>query len=193
MTANGWMQLTIYVVVLLLLVKPLGGYMTDVFEGTSAVTRWCGPIERALYRLCCIDADAPMDWKQYTIALLVFNTLGGLAVYALQRLQLWLPLNPQHMAAVSADSSFNTAVSFVSNTNWQGYGGESTMSYLTQMLALTVQNFVSASVGMAVLVALARGFARQSMQTLGNFWVDLTRGVLHILLPLSLVLAVALV
>src|SRR5262245_54887211 len=134
-----------------------------------------------------------MQWTRYALAMLWFNLAGGLAVYAIQRLQQWLPLNPQSMTAVSPDSSFNTAVSFVTNTNWQGYGGESTMSYLTQMLALTVQNFVSAALGMAVLVALARGFARQSAQTLGNFWVDLTRGSLYILLPLSLVVSLVLV
>ena len=134
-----------------------------------------------------------MNWKQYALALLMFNTLGALAVYGLQRLQAYLPWNPQQMSAVSADSSFNTAVSFATNTNWQGYGGETTMSYLTQMLALAVQNFVSAATGMAVLVALIRGFALKQAQQIGNFWVDLTRSTLYILLPLSIVLAVVLV
>src|SRR5438552_1697994 len=134
-----------------------------------------------------------MGWKTYAATMLLFNLAGALVVYALQRLQGVLPLNPQGLGAVSPDSSFNTAVSFATNTNWQGYGGETTMSYLTQMLALTVQNFVSASAGMAVLVALIRGFARRSAQTIGNFWVDLTRTTLYILLPLSFVFALILV
>jgi K+-transporting ATPase ATPase A chain len=193
MSANGWLQLALYVVVLLLLVKPLGQYMAGVFEGTGAVTRWFGPFERGLYRLCRVDSGAPMSWKQYALAVLVFNTLGALAVYGLQRLQAYLPWNPQQMAAVSADSSFNTAVSFITNTNWQGYGGESTMSYLTQMLALGVQNFLSAATGIAVLIALIRGFTLRQAQQIGNFWVDLTRSTLYILLPLALVLALVLV
>ncbi|HTW75282.1 MAG TPA: potassium-transporting ATPase subunit KdpA [Steroidobacteraceae bacterium] len=192
MTGNGWLQLTIYLVVLLLLVKPLGLYMADVFDGTASVTRWCGPFERALYRFCRIDGTVQMDWKQYAVAMLVFNALGALAVYALQRLQGVLPLNPQHMTAVSADSSFNTAVSFVTNTNWQGYGGESTMSYLTQMLGLAVQNFLSAATGIAVLVAMIRGFREKQSRAVGNFWVDLTRCTLYVLLPLSFVLALIL-
>ena len=143
--------------------------------------------------MCGIDPGQEMHWTRYALATLWFSLFGVLAVYALQRFQAVLPLNPASMGAVSPDSSFNTAVSFVTNTNWQGYGGESTMSYLTQMLALTVQNFVSAATGMAVLVALIRGFARQSSQTVGNFWVDLTRSTLYILLPLSFVLALVLV
>jgi K+-transporting ATPase ATPase A chain len=193
MSANGWLQLAIYLLVLLLLVKPLGLYMAGVFEGTGAVTRWLGPLERALYKLCRVDAGASMNWKQYALALLMFNTLGALAVYGLQRLQAYLPWNPQQMSAVSADSSFNTAVSFITNTNWQGYGGESTMSYLTQMLALGVQNFLSAATGIAVAIALIRGFTLKQAQQIGSFWVDLTRSTLYILLPLSLVLAVVLI
>ncbi len=189
MTGNGWLQLAVFVAVLLLLVKPLGLYMAEVFDGTSAVTRWCGPLERGFYRLCRIDGEHSMDWKEYALTLLVFNTLGGVAVYALQRLQALLPLNPQHMGAVSADSSFNTAMSFVSNTNWQGYAGESTMSYLTQMLALAVQNFLSAATGIAVVLALIRGFRQRQSRALGNFWVDLTRSTFYLLLPLSLILA----
>ncbi|MFI4868111.1 MAG: potassium-transporting ATPase subunit KdpA [Steroidobacterales bacterium] len=192
MSANGWLQLAIYLLVLLLLVKPLGLYMAGVFEGTGPVTRWFGPLERALYKLCRVDAGASMNWKQYALALLMFNTLGALAVYGLQRLQAYLPWNPQQMSAVSADSSFNTAVSFITNTNWQGYGGESTMSYLTQMLALGVQNFLSAATGIAVLVAMIRGFTLKQTQQIGSFWVDLTRSTLYILLPLALVLAVVL-
>src|SRR5450631_1524274 len=193
MTASGWLQLAIYLIVLLLLVKPLGLYMAGVFEGTGAVTRWFGPLERALYKLCRVDAGASMNWKQYALAMLMFNTLGALAVYGLQRLQAYLPWNPQQMGAVSADSSFNTAVSFITNTNWQGYGGESTMSYLTQMLALGVQNFLSAATSIPVLITLIRGFTLKQTQQIGSFWVDLTRTTLYILLPLSLVLAVVLV
>jgi potassium-transporting ATPase potassium-binding subunit len=193
MSSNGWLQLAICLLVLLLLVKPLGLYMAGVFEGTGAVTRWFAPLERALYKLCRVDAGAPMSWKQYALSMLVFNVFGALAVYALQRLQAYLPWNPQQMSAVTADSSFNTAVSFATNTNWQGYGGESTMSYLTQMLALGVQNFLSAATGIAVLVAMIRGFTLKQAQQIGNFWVDLTRSTLYVLLPLSLVLALALV
>jgi K+-transporting ATPase ATPase A chain len=192
MTAQGWLQLALYLIVLMLLVKPLGSYMASVFEGTGAVTRWGGPVERVIYRLCRIDAGTPMGWKQYAIATLAFNAVGGLWVYALQRLQDVLPWNPQAMPAVSPDSAFNTAVSFVSNTNWQGYGGESTMSYLTQMAGLGVQNFLSAATGIAVLIAMVRGFTRRQARDIGNFWVDLTRSTLYVLLPLSLLLAVVL-
>ena len=193
MTANGYLQLALYVVVLIALAKPLGAYMANVYEGRSLVTRLGAPLEHLVYRLCGVDPEKEMRWTQYALAMLVFNLLGLLAVYAFQRLQAELPLNPQGFGAVSPDSAFNTAVSFASNTNWQGYGGESTMSYLTQMLALTVQNFVSAATGMAVLIALIRGLVRHTAQTIGNFWVDLTRSTLYILLPLSLVLAVVLV
>jgi K+-transporting ATPase ATPase A chain len=193
MSINGWLQLAVFLIVLLLLVKPLGLYMARVFEGTSAVTRWFGPVERVLYRVCAIDPTVSMNWKQYAFAMLVFNALGGLLVYLIQRLQAYLPLNPQQMSALSPDSAFNTAVSFVSNTNWQGYAGEASMSYLTQMLALAVQNFKSAATGIAVLIALIRGFRLRQMSLLGNFWVDLTRSTLYVLLPLSLVLAVLLV
>jgi K+-transporting ATPase ATPase A chain len=193
MTANGYLQLAFYVVVLLLLAKPLGTYMADVYEGKGIAVRVGGGFERLLYRAGGVDPGREMRWTQYAIAMLVFNLLGGLVVYGLQRLQGVLPLNPQAFGAVSPDSSFNTAVSFISNTNWQGYGGESTMSYLTQMAALTVQNFLSAATGMAVLVALIRGFARQKADTVGNFWVDMTRSTLYILLPISLVFALVLV
>ena len=194
MSANGYLQLVFYVVVLLALAKPLGTYMARIYAGEPALLNRIGaPFERLIYRLCGIDPAEEMRWTQYAMAALWFSLLGTLAVYALQRLQFSLPLNPQALAAVTPDSAFNTAASFATNTNWQGYGGESSMSYLTQMLALTVQNFVSAAAGMAVLIALIRGFARQSAQTIGNFWVDLTRGTLYILLPLSIVLALALV
>jgi potassium-transporting ATPase potassium-binding subunit len=193
MSANGYLQLVFYVVILLALAKPLGVYMANIYEGKPALLNRIGaPFERLIYRLCGVDASEETGWVQYAVALLLFNLLGALAVYGLQRLQASLPLNPANMAAVSPDSSFNTAISFATNTNWQGYGGESTMSYLTQMLALAVQNFLSAATGMVVVIALIRGFARQSMQTIGNFWVDLTRTTLYILLPLSLVLALVL-
>ncbi len=193
MTANALLQLAFYVVVLIALAKPLGTYMANVYEGRSTANRIGGPVENLIYRLCGVDPAREMRWVQYAVAMLAFNLLGLLAVYALQRFQAWLPLNPQNLGAVSPDSSFNTAVSFATNTNWQGYGGETTMSYLTQMLGLTVQNFVSAAAGMATLVALIRGFTRRSAETIGNFWVDLTRSTLYILLPLATVLALVLV
>jgi K+-transporting ATPase ATPase A chain len=194
MTANGWLQLALYMVVLLALAKPLGWYMARVYEGQSTgLDRVLGPVERFIYRLSGVRSDQEMNWKVYAVAMLIFNLFGLLAVYLLQRIQQALPLNPQGLGAVSPDSSFNTAVSFATNTNWQGYGGEVTMSYLTQMLGLTVQNFVSAATGMAIVVALIRGLARKSAQTIGNFWVDLTRTTLYILLPLALIVALILV
>jgi len=178
----------------LLCVRPLGSYIADVLEGRQALAlRIGGPLEKGLYRICGVDAGREMSWKDYAVALLLFNLLGAVVVYALQRLQLHLPLNPQKLEAVSPDSSFNTAISFVTNTNWQGYSGESTLGYLTQMAGLAVQNFLSAATGMAVAVALIRGFARHTVQTIGNFWVDLTRSTLYVLLPLSVVLALVLV
>lgn len=194
MTTFGVLQLVLYLVVLVALVKPLGWYMARVYRGEPCgIDRIWGWLERGLYRLAGIQSDAEMNWRQYALAMLLFNLLGFVVVYALQRLQPVLPLNPQSLAAVTPDSSFNTAISFATNTNWQGYGGETTMSYLTQMLGLTVQNFVSAAAGMACLVALIRGFIRKQAETIGNFWVDLTRGTLYILLPLSFVLASVLV
>ena len=192
--STSWLLPVVYLAVLLLLAKPLGGFMARVYSGQRTFLHpVLAPVERLFYRAAAVEPEAEMTWKTYAAALLVFNLLGLLAVYGLQRLQGILPLNPQGLAAVSPDSAFNTAVSFASNTNWQGYGGETTMSYLTQMLALTVQNFVSAATGMAVLIALTRGIARHTAQTTGNFWVDLTRSTLYILLPLALVLALALV
>src|SRR6516225_6028887 len=194
MTANGFFQVAFYVVVLTALTKPLGTYMARVFDGPPMVLhRWFGPVERLCYRLAGVDPEQGMTWRTYAIAMLLFNFAGLLVVYLLQRLQGVLPLNPQGLSAVSADSSFNTAASFATNTNWQGYGGESTMSYLTQMLGLTVQNFVSAATGMAVLVAVIRGFTRRQSKTIGNFWVDLVRGTLYVLLPMSIVVALILV
>jgi potassium-transporting ATPase potassium-binding subunit len=194
MTGNGVLQLVFYLVVLLVLAKPLGAYMARVYEGRPIVLgRVLGWLERLIYGASGIEPGSEMGWKTYALTMLLFNLAGLLAVYALQRMQGVLPLNPAGLGAVSPDSSFNTAVSFATNTNWQGYGGETTMSYLTQMLALTVQNFVSAATGMAVAVALIRGFARRSAETIGNFWVDLTRSTLYVLLPLSFVLALVLV
>jgi potassium-transporting ATPase potassium-binding subunit len=193
-TANGMFQLVLYLVVLLALAKPLGAYMARVYQDQpfwlEAALGW---LERLIYRWSGVRPTEEMGWKTYAGAMLVFNLVGLLAVYLLQRLQGVLPLNPHGLAAVSPDSSFNTAVSFATNTNWQGYAGEATLSYLTQMLGLTVQNFVSAAAGMATLVALIRGFARRSAATIGNFWVDLTRTTLYILLPLSFIVALILV
>ncbi|CUI88334.1 potassium-transporting ATPase subunit KdpA [Achromobacter sp. 2789STDY5608621] len=194
MTAEFVGLLVVYLVVLLAIAPFLGRYIRIAMEnGQSRLTAWGRPLERGIYRLAGIDPQAEMGWKRYALAVLAFNILGIVAVYALQRLQGLLPLNPAGMGAVSPDSSLNTAISFVANTNWQGYGGESTMSYLTQMLALTVQNFVSAATGVAVLFALIRGLARHCSATVGNFWADMVRSTLYVLLPLSLVLALALV
>src|SRR5262245_21115772 len=194
MTANASLQLGLYLVVLLGLAKPLGGYMARVYQGEPHVLgRWFGSFERLCYRWMGVKPEEEMDWKRYAVAVLLFSLVGTLFVYVLQRLQGFLPLNPAQMGPVEHKVAFNTAISFASNTNWQAYGGEATMSYLTQMLALTVQNFVSASAGMAVLIALIRGISRHETTKLGSFWADLIRGTLYILLPLSLVLALALV
>jgi len=193
MTTNDFLQVAIYLVVLLLLVKPVGSYMALVFAETpNRVLRAGRYVENLLYRLSGIRAEEQMGWRRYAIAMLVFNMAGLVVVYALQRMQQWLPLNPQHFGAVTPDSAINTAISFVSNTNWQGYAGESTMSYLTQMLGLAVQNFLSAATGIAVLVAVVRGFVRRSANSIGNFWVDMTRSTLYILVPFSLVIALLL-
>lgn len=194
MTINGLAQLALYFAVLLALVKPLGWYMARVYEGQACgLDRLLGPVERAMYRVCGIRPVDEMDWKDYGIAMLLFNAAGLVFLYGMQRLQHLLPLNPAGLGAVSPDLAFNTAASFVTNTNWQAYGGETTLSYGTQMLGLTVQNFVSASTGMAVLVALIRGLSRRSSATLGNYWSDLVRSTLYILLPLSFFLSLLLV
>ncbi len=194
MSNHAWLLLGVYLLLLLLAAKPLGSYIANVMEGRATFAlRIGGGFESVLYRLCGVRRDEEMGWLQYALAILLFNVLGALAVYGLQRLQLWLPLNPQAMANVSPDSSFNTAISFATNTNWQGYSGESTMSYLTQMLGLTVQNFFSAATGIVVVIALIRGFARHTSKTVGNAWVDLTRITLYVLLPISLVAAVFMV
>jgi K+-transporting ATPase ATPase A chain len=194
MTGQSFLQIALYLVVLIALAKPLGSYMARIYQDEPAgLNSWLAGFENCLYRWSGVDTKQDMRWTQYALASLVFNLLGLLVVYALQRCQAFLPLNPQNLPAVSPDSAFNTAISFATNTNWQGYSGEVTMSYLTQMLGLTVQNFVSAATGMAVLVALTRSFIRRNSNGIGNFWVDMTRSTLYILLPLSLVLAVVLV
>jgi K+-transporting ATPase ATPase A chain len=190
--------LALFLTVLLILAYPLGAYMTGCMEGTAhGAAAWArrilGPVEAGVYRACGIRANEEMGWLTYAMAILLFSVVGALTVYALQRLQVWLPLNPQGLPGVSADSSLNTAVAFVTNTDWQGYAGESTMSYLTQMLGLTVQNFLSAATGIVVVTALIRGIARHSAATIGNAWVDLTRATLYILLPISIVFGVFLV
>jgi K+-transporting ATPase ATPase A chain len=194
MTANGLLQIGLYFVVLLALARPLGGFMARVYEGKPCgLDRVLVPVERLIYRLCRVRPEEEMDWRGYAFALLLFSVVSMVVLYLQQRLQGLLPLNPQQLGAVTPDSSFNTAASFTTNTNWQGYGGESTMSYLTQMAGLAVHNFGSAAAGMAVLVAFIRGLARRNAKTIGNFWVDLVRTHLYILLPLSLVLALVLV
>ncbi|HYA66714.1 MAG TPA: potassium-transporting ATPase subunit KdpA, partial [Burkholderiaceae bacterium] len=198
MNLHSLTLLILYLAVLVALSYPLGRYLVQSMQGDAngvagVARKILGPAETAIYRLCGIRAEEEMAWPQYTYAILLFSVLGVLAVYALQRLQAALPLNPQAFGSVSADSSFNTAVSFVTNTNWQGYSGESTMSYLTQMLGLAVQNFLSAATGIVVAIALIRGIARHSVATIGNAWVDLTRATLYILLPISLLFALFLI
>ncbi|WP_377154157.1 potassium-transporting ATPase subunit KdpA [Roseateles sp. UC29_93] len=191
MTNLAWANLALYLAVTLLLAWPLARWITALTKGQ--MPGWIAAIERPIFRLAGVKPEEGMGWKQYAIALLIFNFIGVIVVYALQRLQGVLPFNPQGMGAISPDSSFNTAISFVANTNWQGYGGESTMSYLTQMLALTVQNFLSAATGIAVVFALIRGFASRLSGHVGNFWADITRCTLWLLLPLSIVIAVVFV
>jgi K+-transporting ATPase ATPase A chain len=194
MDSQPWLQVLLYCVLLAALAKPLGLYMARVFENKPCgLDRVLGPVEKGLYRLCGVKADQEMNWKVYALAFVLFNAVGGLVLYALMRLQAHLPLNPDGQSAVGEHLSFNTAMSFITNTNWQSYGGETTMSYLTQMAGLTVHNFVSAAGGMAVLVALIRGLVRHETTKLGNFWVDLTRSTLYILLPLSFIFALVLI
>src|SRR5919198_2697932 len=194
MTLNGWLQIALYVGVLVLCVKPLGLYMARVFnDERTFLDPALRPVERLIYRLIGVDPRQEQHWTTYTAAMLLFNLAGLVLLYALQRLQHVLPLNPQSFVPVTPDSAFNTAVSFTSNTNWQSYSGESTMSYLSQMAGLTVQNFLSAATGIVLAIALIRGFARRSAQTVGNFWVDMVRTTLWILLPLSFIFALMLV
>ncbi len=190
MTMNGWVQIALFCVLLVLLTKPLGGYMTRVFQGERTLLRpVLRPVETGLYRLCGVREDEEQHWVTYTVAVLFFSIAGFLSLYGLQRLQGMLPLNPAQQGAVSPDLAFNTSVSFITNTNWQSYTPESTMSDLTQMLGLTVHNFLSAATGIAIALALIRGFSRRSMATVGNFWVDITRCTLYVLLPVSIVAA----
>src|SRR5262245_18823216 len=194
MTVIGWVQILLYCAIVIALVKPLGAFMTRVFNGErtflSPVLR---PVELTLYRIAGVDENHEQHWLSYTVAMLIFHVAGLLILYALMRLQAVLPLNPAEQSAVAPDLSFNTAVSFVTNTNWQNYGGESTLSYLVQMLGLTHQNFLSAATGIVLAIALIRGFARASMRTIGNFWVDITLCTLYILLPICIVYALFLV
>ena len=194
MTLNGWMQIALYSAVVLALVRPLGGYMTRVFDGErTLLSPALAPIERGLYRVSGIDARQEQTWLGYAGAMVLFNVAGFVLLYALLRLQALLPFNPAEQAAVAPDLAFNTATSFVTNTNWQNYGGESTMSYLVQMLGLTQQNFLSAATGLAIAIALIRGFARASAKTVGNFWIDVTRVTLYVLLPICILSALFLV
>jgi potassium-transporting ATPase potassium-binding subunit len=194
MTLNGWIQIGIYCVLIILFVKPFGAFMARVFEGERTFLHpVLRPVERAIYWCCGVDEKQEQHWLTYAVAMLLFSVAGFVTLYALQRLQDVLPFNPQGQSAVEQSLAFNTAVSFVTNTNWQAYGGETTMSYLTQMAGLTVHNFVSAATGIALVLAVIRGFARRSVQTVGNFWVDLTRSTLYVLLPLSIVVALALI
>ena len=194
MTLIGWMQILVFCALVVALAKPLGGYITRVFNGErNFLSPILLPLERGLYALAGIDAKREQHWLTYTIAMLLFNAIGFVGLYVLMRLQASLPLNPAEQVAVAPDLAFNTAVSFVTNTNWQNYGGETTMSYLTQMVGLTVQNFVSAATGIVLAVALIRGFARASAATVGNFWADMTRCTLYILLPICIIFTLFLV
>ncbi len=187
MTSNGWLQIAIYAAIVTLLTKPFGGYMTRVFAGDRTVlSPVLRPVERGIYRICGIEESQEQHWVTYAIAMLFFTMAGFVTLYALQRLQAVLPFNPQGQPAVEQSLAFNTSVSFITNTNWQSYVPETTMSYLTQMAGLTVHNFASAATGIALAIALIRGFARRSAQSIGNFWVDLTRCILYVLLPISI-------
>jgi K+-transporting ATPase ATPase A chain len=194
MTAIGWLQIILYCAIVVALVKPLGWYMTQVFNGEATLlSPVLRPVERGLYWISGVDERREQHWLTYTVAMLLFHVGGFLIIYGLMRLQAVLPFNPAGQGAVAEDLSFNTAISFITNTNWQNYGGESTLSYLTQMVGLTHQNFLSAATGIVLAVALIRGFSRASMRTVGNFWVDVTRCTLYILLPICIVYTLFLV
>jgi K+-transporting ATPase ATPase A chain len=194
MEISGVIHILVYFLVILALTKPLGAYMAMVFEGDSRVSkRFFAPVEKVIYRIWMVDPEREMDWKRYAVCVALFSAMGFFIVYSLMRMQASLPLNPQDLANTTAHLAFNTAASFTSNTNWQSYGGETTLGYLVQMAGLTVQNFVSMSVGIVVVIVLIRGFSRRSTTDLGNFWVDITRCVLWIAMPLSIVLALLLV
>ncbi len=194
MTANGWLQIAIYLLVLLAITKPMGVFMARVFAGEKTfLDPVLRPVERLLYRVCGIDDTREMDWKEYTIAMLLFSSVGMLTLYLIERVQQLLPWNPQHFATVPTDLAFNTAASFLTNTNWQNYAGESTMSYFTQMAGLAYHNFASAGVGIVIAIAVVRGIARRESKTIGNFWVDMTRCFLWVLLPVSILVAMVFV
>src|SRR5579863_10426988 len=194
MTANGWIQIALFSAIIIAITKPFGGFMTRVFAGERTFLHpVLRPVERAIYACCGIDEKEEQHWLTYAVAMLLFSVAGFVTLYALQRLQGVLPFNPAGQAAVEETLAFNTSVSFVTNTNWQSYVPETTMSYFTQMAGLTVHNFVSAATGIALAIALIRGFARRSAQTIGNFWVDLTRIVLYVLLPIAIVVALVLI
>src|ERR1700720_542618 len=194
MTITGWLQISLFSAIVILITRPFGGYMTRVFAGErtflSPVLR---PVERAIYWCCGVDEKEEQHWLPYAVAMLLFSVVGFLTLYALQRLQWYLPFNPQGQAGVEQVLAFNTAMSFVTNTNWQSYVPETTMGYLVQMAGLTVHNFVSAAVGIALAIALIRGFSRRDAAGIGNFWVDLTRCTLYVLLPISVIVAVVFV
>ena len=197
MNHNGILQIIVLLGFTLLLVKPLGLYMAFIYDGsyknhTNLIFRVLNPIEQRIYRICKIIPESSMNWKEYGVAILIVSFLGFVIVYVIQRIQALLPLNPQDFNAVSPDVAFNTAASFITNTNWQSYSGESTLSYFTQMIALTVQNFISPAIGMAVLIVFIRGIVGRETTCLGNFWVDLVRGILYVFIPISLVLALLL-
>src|SRR5712671_3376810 len=188
MTFNGWLQIALYGVVIVLLIKPFGGYMTRVFSGERTfLSPVLGPLERVFYRLSGVDEKSDQNWLTYAVSMLLFSLAGFLSLYALMRFQALLPFNPAGQSTVEESLSFNTAMSFDTNTNWQSYVPETTMSYLVQMAGLTVHNFVSAATGIALAIALIRGFTRRSAKSIGNFWVDLARCTLYILLPISIV------
>src|ERR1700732_1375872 len=194
MTANGWLQIGIYLVILLALTKPMGVFMTRVFSGQKTfLDPVLRPVERLLYRMTGVDETQEMPWTEYAIAMLLFSGVSMLLLYLIERVQQWLPWNPQHLATVAPDLAFNTAASFTTNTNWQNYSGESTISYFTQMAGLAYHNFASAAVGIVIAIAVVRGIARRESKTIGNFWVDMTRCFLWILLPVCLVVALVFV
>ena len=194
MTPNGWTQIVVFLFVLLLITKPLGIFLARVFEREKTfLDPVLRPIERLIYKLTGVDETSEMRWTEYTVAMLLFSAASMILLYVIERVQLWLPFNPQHFANVAPDLAFNTAASFTTNTNWQSYSGESTMSYLTQMAGLAYHNFASAAVGIALAIAVIRGIARRERETIGNFWVDLTRGLLWVLLPVCLVVALVFV
>ncbi|MBO0756999.1 MAG: potassium-transporting ATPase subunit A, partial [Bradyrhizobiaceae bacterium] len=194
MTVNGWVQIAIYAAIIAAITVPLGGYMTRVFAGERTfLSPVLGPVEQLFYRVCGVDPDREQNWVVYAVGMLLFNLFACLSLYVLMRVQAWLPFNPQAFGGVAPDLALNTTVSFTTNTNWQNYGGESTLSYLVQMAGMTVHNFVSAATGIAIAVALIRAFVRKSAQTIGNFWVDMTRSALYVLLPISVVGALFLI